>query len=188
MKIAKTDIIQSENVYIPQGTYRVRCVKADFVKENSKKNPMTTLSLEIIEPEKIMVDGSEFSIAGRTFKMFLIHVVEVTKGRNESPQAEVYRFMDKLGLTSAMETDENNQPVWDSDHTNDYFLGMEFDIALESQENIKRFRADKAAGEKVGKPMLDGEGKEIKEGWQITAFPNQVLPHCNPVRNERVAF
>ncbi len=187
MRISKTDVAQGNNSRVPQGNYRVCCTKAEFIKSNSKGNPMTDLLCEIIEPESVVVDGVEQNMAGRTFHIYLVHTVDIQKGQNQSQQSQVYDLMEKLKLTDMMEKDDNGSPVWDSDHTEDYFKGIEFDIALDSSERVKRFAPNRAAGEKVGKPMIDGEGNEIKEGWEIKAFSNQVLPHCNPTRNERIA-
>jgi hypothetical protein len=62
---------------------------------------------------------------------------------------------------------------------------MEFDIILHAEENIKR--EEKRRGEKLGRPILDGEGKEIKDGWRVVGDIGDVPQYCDPKRNEQVA-
>lgn len=172
MLIDNTQIIRGGKSFLPTALYRAQVVDASYGLSSSG-NPMTTLSLEIIEPEKIEHEGKEYMVAGRSFKMFLVHTTSLTGRQTESSQAGVVDFMTKLGLE-----DEN----YDTDKVKEYFLGQQFDIILNSVEDVKRFA--KQPGEKVGKPILDGEGKEITNGWNINAQLSDVPANCRPSRVE----
>jgi len=177
MKISKTDTIMGGGKFeLPKGCYRARVTGTSFGKSNSG-NPMTTLNAEIVEPESITIDGADQRIAGMSFKLYLVHVPSLVGKQTESSQSQVFRFMDKLKV-------EYDGEEYDTDAHAEYFLGMEFDIILSSEEAIKRLPADKSKGEKIGAPILDGEGKEISDGWRINANISDVLENCRPSRAE----
>lgn len=168
MKIQKTDIVQGGRCKITRGLYRVRVIGTDFGK-SSKGHAMTTLTVEIIEPETIMDGDVELKIAGRQTKIYLMHVPSEAWG-----QAQVFEFMDKLGI------DHNNE--YDTDLHKEYFLGQEFDIILDSEEDLKRYA--KVPGEKEGKPILDGQGAPISNGWNIKTGLSDIPALCRPTRSE----
>lgn len=171
MKYEKSATVQGGNCYIPKERYRVRCTATKLGKSNSGL-PMTTLSMEIIEPESITHDGKNYMIAGRQFSYWLMHVQSESWG-----QARVEEFCTKLGI--------DTEDAYDDELHNEYFKGMEFDAVLSSEEDIKR--KDRLPGQKVGDPILDGEGKPITNGWRVVAQLQDVLTHCNPVKNAVIA-
>jgi len=180
MKISKANTATNAGGYIPEGLYRARCLGTKFTEKNSSGKPMKTLDCEVIDPEAVTIDGREVRVAGRKFQLFLIHNVERT---GWASQEQVFRFCDKLGIELPL--DENGEPDYETDDHKEYFHGMEFDIVLKAEEDIKRY--ERKAGQKVGDPILDGEGKQISAGWRITANPDDVLDNCHPTKNEELA-
>lgn len=170
-KYNRADVVQGGNFELPRNRYRVRIVGTSFGK-SSGGHDMTTLKCEIIEPEFIMVDGKEAPIAGRKFSAWLMHVPDEPWG-----QSRVFEFCDKLGVDVGDD--------YDTGLHKEYFHGMEFDWILSSKEDIKR--QERKPGQKVGDPILDGEGKEISNGWSVTAQLDDVPAKCNPVKNPDIA-
>ena len=163
MQISRTDAVMSGNCKTPKGLYRIRCIQVSFTEKNkSSGNPMTDLTCEIVKPEEVIEGDVTYKVAGQRLHVRLIH-------KPDSAEAN-FQFMDKLKI--------DHQNNYDSRLADAYFRGTEFDIALSSTEQIKRY--DPVAGEKVGKPILDGEGQEITNGWQIQAWPSDVPLNCNP--------
>lgn len=142
---------------------------------------MTTLTTEIID-DTITLDEKEYVVAGRQARLFLMHVQKESWG-----QARVEVFCRKLALPIE-ESDDGiggTEMLYDDEKHELYFKGMEFDIVLHPEEQVKRM--DKKAGEKEGKPILDGEGNEIKDGWRLVGGIDDVPSHCAPNRNMTVA-
>lgn len=182
MIVAQKDTVgKTDSFHLPQSSYRARVVKSEFG-ESASRNPMTTLSCEIIEPERITVDGEEKVVASRTFKLYLVHVPHLVGQQPISSQAQVFEFMERLEVADLMEKDDNGKYLYNTALHKEYFLGCEFDIILSSQERIKRMRPDKTKGEKQGQPILDGEGNQIKDGWQIQANISDVQENARPTR------
>lgn len=180
MKISKAETATNAGGYISEGLYRARVLGTKSVPKNSSGKPMTTLSCEIIDPEAITVNGENVRVAGRQFQLYLIHNVERT---GWASQEQVLRFADKLKVE--LGTDENGEPEYDTDLHKEYFHGMEFDIVLRAEEDVKRYAPK--PGQKQGDPILDGEGKQISSGWRITANPDDVPENCSPRKNEEIA-
>ncbi len=188
MLLNKTDCKVENKCRIPEGTYRARVIGTKFDKTNSKGNPMTTLECEIISPEIINDEsGQEQNIAGRPFNLYLSHVLTISGNQRQSGQAQVFQFMGKLGLNEMLEGNEESGLQYDTDKHREYFLGMEFDIALKCEQDYKRAKADRAAGERVGKILTDSNGEKLTDGWKINAFVSDVLEQCNPERNDAIA-
>ncbi len=174
MKINKSDAIIGGNSEIPAGIYRVRVTKTDKRYNEKWSCDMTELKCEIIEPEVVMdPNGREISVAGRQFSYWLMHTTSQTWG-----QAVVNDFCTRLDVAQEEE--------YDTDLHKEYFLGMEFDAILSSEEDFKR--KPKQPGQKVGDFLLDGEGKKISNGFRVNANLSDVLPNCRPSRNESIAF
>lgn len=162
----KSDVVQGGKCQIPKDRYRVRVIGEKFGKSSSDAD-MTTLTVEIIEPEEVLIDNQVFKIAGRQAQMWLMHVPGETWG-----QSRVFEFMDKLGLDYGTH--------YDPKLIKEYFHGVEFDIVLSSEEDIQRY--PKQQGEKMGKPILDGEGNPITNGYRILANLDAVPDKCRPTR------
>jgi hypothetical protein len=167
-KIAKSDVVQGGRNEIPTRLYRVRCIGTKFGK-SGKGHDMTTLDIEIIDPEFVNINGQEYRVTGRQAKMWLLHVPGETWG-----QGRVFGFMDKLGIQYGEE--------YDTDLHKEYFMGMEWDMVLSSEETLARH--PKQPGEKEGAPILDGEGKPISSGFQIDADIELVPANCRPSKTE----
>jgi hypothetical protein len=165
-KIAKTDAVVGGRCQIPKDLYRARCIGAKYGK-SAKDLPMTTLTCEVIGPESIEVNGQEYRIVGRQFKLYLMNVPEESWG-----QAQVFEFMDKLGIDHGGE--------YDTDLVKEYFLGMEFDIVLDSEEAVMRKAPQ--PGQREGDVIKDGEGNPITNGWNIQAQMSGVPDKCAPTR------
>lgn len=180
---SRTDTVFARNVFIPTQTYRV-CVVKTKLGESQKKNAMTTLTCEIIEPEEVEHEGNLVKITGETFQLYLVHVDNLVGKQKQSSQASVWEFCDKTGVTELMEKDDDGTPLYIEENHEEYYLGLEFDMPLSSKERTKRMRAtpeQKAKG-LPGDPILDGEGKQQTEGWQIEASMQDVPPNCRPSR------
>lgn len=171
-KYSKSDSVQGGKCQVPKQLYRARVTGTKFGK-SGKGHDMTTLTCEIIDPEAIELNGETLRIAGRQFNLWLLHVPNETWG-----QARVFDFMERLGIDHGGE--------YDTDLHKEYFLGMEFDIVLDSEEDVKRY--EKQPGEKEGKPILDGEGNPISDGYRILAQVDSVPTKCRPVKNDSIAF
>lgn len=180
MKIKSSEMATNAGGWIPEMLYRVRCIGTAFTKENSSKQPMTTLKCEIIDPEKTTVDGKEVVLAGRPFQMFLIHNVSRT---GWASQEQVMEFCKKLGIETGV--DDRGEPEYDTDLHKEYYHGMEWDMVLSCEEQIRRH--PRQPGEKEGKPILDGEGKEISMGFQVRANPSDVPENPRATKNADVA-
>jgi len=192
--ISRTDTVFANQVFIPTGTYRVCCTKAELGKSR-KGNPMITLTSEIIEPETVEHNGKEIRITGQTFQLYLTLVPGLVGKQKESNMAQVWKFCDKTGVTELMPRDDNGEPVFeavdsqvpaDREKAQEYFLGLEWDMPLTSKERIKRARQtpeQKAQG-LPGEPILDGEGNPQKDGWEIEASINDVDYNCRPSRRD----
>lgn len=172
MKIAVTDTMPAENSEIPSQIYRVRIIGTSL-KSSSSGNPMTTLIGEIIEPDKVEIDGQLRNVAGRQFQLYLMHVPDKAWG-----QGTVLQFCGRLGLDVG--------EFYDTELHSEYFLGMEFDMPISCERDIKRF--ERKPGEKLGQPMLDGEGNEILVGYRLNGQVREVPVFCKPVRNDSIVF
>jgi hypothetical protein len=168
------------NSWIPKLRYRARCIGTKNGKSGGGHN-MTTLSCEVID-DTVEQDGTSYEVAGREFKLFLMHVQKESWG-----QARVEEVCKRLGVELETEDDGmgGEAVVYDDELHKEYFHGREFDIILHSEERIKR--KEKKPGQKVGDPILDGEGNEIKDGWMIQADLLDIPEHCNPTLNEEIA-
>ena len=165
-KIAKSDVVVGGKCPLPKNLYRARIIGTKYGK-SAKGYDMTTLTCEVISPESVNVDGNDYRIAGRQFNLWLMHVPGETWG-----QAQVFDFMDKLGIVYGDE--------YDTERHEEYFKGVEFDIILDSQEEVKRMAPK--AGQKQGDPILDGEGNKISDGYRILANLSDVPSQCRPTR------
>ena len=160
----KTAVADS-NSQLPQGTYIARVLKFDHQGPNSAKYKekgyeMTTLTCEIVQPDKVTLpDGTEARSAGRRFNFWLMWNSEESwgTGRNITAIAKM------LGISK----DEVNINTDDPESLKLVFGNRHFQVILSSEENIKR--AERQKGEKQGKPILDAFGKEIKDGWRVKA-------------------
>lgn len=188
-KISRTDTVFANNVFLPAQTYRVCCTKSELGKSR-KGNPMITLTAEIIEPEVIENDGKEVRITGQTFQIWLTLVPWLVGKQRESNMAQVWKFCDKVGVTDMCELNpESGAPDFDAERHEEYFKGLEWDMPLSSVPRTKRMKQtpeQKAKGE-PGTPILDGEGNEIQDGWDIEARLEDTPPDPRPSRRESVA-
>ena len=166
----KRENIAEQGAEVPVGLYRAR-VLSTSVKKMTKRPEcdMTTLKCEIISPETVQNAGKTVTSAGRQFYLRLMHVPGESWG-NGAAQT----FLDKLQIPC----DEG----YDTDKGDELLKGMEFDIVLESEEQIKRYPREE--GEKEGKPILDSAGNPVKNGWQIKAELSNVPAYCNPVKTD----
>ena len=172
---------------VPKGLYRVRCIGTKCGK-SQKGNLMTTLTLEIISPESVEIDGVPSVVAGQQGNMYLTHVPNETWG-----QAQVYPLCKKLGV-ELPEVDDGmggKTLEYDTDLHKEYFHGREFDTVLNSTEEVARYELtdeDRAQGKKMGDTIKDGEGNEIKRGWRLNMISPQDVPEfCNPELNQEIA-
>lgn len=158
-----TDTVMSGKCKTPTGLYRVRCLDASFTEKNkSSGNPMVTLDCEIVAPEEVEHEGVTYRVAGQKFNIRLLCSPEKI--------GQVREFMDKLQVDHGGE--------FNSDEVKIYFRGCEWDMALSSTEQVKKY--EPKPGQSVGDPILDGEGKPITNGWQIQAWPSDVPLNCRP--------
>jgi len=189
-KISRTDTVFANNVFLPPQLYRV-CITKSELGKSRKGNAMITMTAEIIEPEEIEDNGKLVRITGQTFPMYAILQPSLVGKQRESSMAQVWKFCDRTGVTDMMELDsETGSPDFDDSRHEEYFKGLEFDISLTSTERIKRAKQtdeQRKAGE-LGTPILDGEGAQIKDGWQIEGKLEDVPPNCRPTRREGIAF
>jgi hypothetical protein len=179
MRINEEQVTTNEGGYIPEQVYRVRVLNTKFdMRSSQNKPPMTTLSLEVIEPETADINGKEVIIAGRKFPMYLVH--DVTKAGWGS-QDQVMEFCGKLQIE--LPVGDNGKPEYETDDHARYFKGLEFDIPLSCKQQVKLY----GSGPDKGKPMLDASGKQIDLGYQIQANPSDLPDDPRPSKNEIIA-
>lgn len=175
MKIPTGQIPQTGSVKLQPQLGRLRIIGTKFEASNSKGNPMTTLTCEVIEPEEVAVDGKLVKVAGEKATIWLIHNPEKDWGG----QGMVETFCRKLNV--------DLDGSYDTELHKEYFKGMEFDIILSSRELIKRYPPKPGQSREEADPILDANGKVISSGWQIQANLSDVPDNCRPSRNEAVA-
>lgn len=180
MKINKQDVVLGGKIQLPKQVYRICIVNTEGGKSSSG-NPMTTLKCEIIEPETLIIDGTDYRIAGKGFNLYLVHVPGLVGKQTQSSQSQVIEFCTKLGLNPYDEEGNYNTELH-----KEFFLGRIFDIVLSSEEDFKRY--NKQPGEKVGQIMKDQEGNPLSNGYVIRANVSDVLEHCRPERRMDLPF
>lgn len=62
----------NSKVQFPKDNYVIRCMDDSFGPSKSSGKPMITLGFEIVSPETITVDGSEYTIAGTELKAYYV--------------------------------------------------------------------------------------------------------------------
>lgn len=135
--------------------YTLRVVTAEF-KPSSKGNPQITLNCEIINPLKKKFDGKEFALDGLDVRYYL-----PCKGDRVG---QTFEFKRKMGLPVEVD-DENEDPK--------PYQSLVFDAVLDSREKQHTRPDPNNPGQYL--PILDGEGKPIKGGWEIVANVDDVL-------------
>lgn len=160
---------------VPMGLYRVRCIGTNNTKSSSENaHDMMVLECEIIDPPTVDLNGRPAEVAGRKFTMWLHMPATKNWGLEKTCQ-----FMDKLKI----EYDPNNV---DPKNHKEYFHAMEWDMVLDSEEDV--LRKPKQPGQKVGDPVLDGQGNPISRGWRVKADSSMVPDYCNPIRNPNIPW
>lgn len=166
--IKRDEVVFGGNCKIPQGVYTVRINKAEKGMSKAQK-PKVVLSFEIISPEQVEFAGAKYGIAGRKF------TVHQPMQRDESWGAsKLFAALDKSKFDYYTMNDEGE---FDDDKLHK-LVGHTMLMVLDSEPNTKRFaltEEDISAGLTQGKPMLDGEGKEISLGWSINANLDNVV-------------
>ena len=175
MLYQKDEVVFGGNCMIPPGVYNAKITKAEKGTSKAGK-PKIVLSLEIVSPEQVEFAGTKYNIAGRKFS------IHQPMQRDESWGAgKLLSALDKSQFDLYKMNDEG---VFDDDKLG-ALVGHTMLMTLDSAPNIKRYaltEEDIAAGQTQGKPMLDGEGKEISLGWNINAdLANVVGPGLSAV-------
>jgi hypothetical protein len=180
-KYGKTDYILGGFCAIPRNRYTVRILKAEKNIAKTSGNPKAQLTCEIIAPEHVEINGETYAIAGRQF------VIHQTLVPNEPwGVGQLIKGLQKAGFDFKKFNEEEELD-------DDKLVVLEkfcFDILLSSEEN-KQTRPpteeEKAEGKNELQPILDGEGKEIKLGWNIRANLQEVVGPAS-VKTENPAW
>ena len=172
--LQSSDVVNMDDVLIPSETpipskrYQAR-VTGSKHGVSSKGNSMVTLDCEIIGQDGndfvMTYDNKKLPVVGLEFKLWLTYI-KASDGKSGS-MGYIAALNKKLGI------DMPQINVRTPEHK--CYVGKEFDIVLNSEPIIMREAANKAAGETVGKEILDGSGKQIITGYAIRAQLQNVI-------------
>jgi len=157
----------TNKMFFPKDKYTIRCIEEESGTSKGD-NPMITRTWEIIAPETIQVGDRTLSVGGLKVTQY-----RPTKVRNAPADVEAHgewdseksdksfnTFTDELknaGVDVPAEIDDETPPCLMKDVTVAAVLHSKEDKARKSPtpEQMKK-------GQKVGDPILDENGKEIK--------------------------
>ena len=158
---------KSPVIRIPPGfsdTVSLRVKEYSFGKSSSGRDQVT-LSTEIIAPDKAIIDGQEYILAGQDGPSFYLGISDERVGNAKmSPLAALKEFHTKLGLP--MELDTDNLP----------YEGLCFEYWLQAREkNMQKKEGNKWV------PVIDQvTGKPKTMGWEWSNFLGNVMGPANP--------
>ena len=147
---------------MPRGRYTVRVKDATFGPSKSSGNPMITLDCEIIEPEFVTVQGVKYPL-DQVKVMYYLILVEAKGHLAKIVGPPSPSLMERLGLANEIDDENPNTKQ---------FEGLVFDAILSSREKLETIK-DSVTGQFV--PLLDGEGKQIKRGYELNTQIDDIL-------------
>ena len=159
--------VKSAVVRIPpqlQEVVALRIKQASYSKEKNRIDWET----EIIHPDKVMLDGTEYVLAGQEVRFYNGLNDEISGNQKESPLSKLKTFHSKMGLP------------WSNEIDTDKYEGLIFNFHLLSYEKpIQRKTAE-------GKyeTILDENGKPRTLGYQYSNFLDNVIGPSNVSVNE----
>ena len=164
MKRNETTIGLNSSLAIPTDrTYSLQCVEEEFKKFDGSGNYGIQRKWQIIAPEKVEINGQEVDVTGTDITQFVMTRMVAKDGRSAeartaSAMGRLYKDYDiLLGYECDDDIDPSNPKL--------IAKGKVIDATLKNEEYTKTYPVspeDIAAGRKVGKPILDEDGKEIK--------------------------
>jgi len=83
-----TSTAPSAPLRIPRDTYKLKIQEEPEFKLSQKKNPMLVFKLELVEPEKKTIDGTEREIAGAEFTLWATQFEDKKTGQPVNPTLE----------------------------------------------------------------------------------------------------
>ena len=136
--------------------YTLRVKEADF-KLTAKDKPRILLNCEIIEPQVKVFDGVTYDLTGINIPYYLM--MDTPEGLGA-----ILALHKTLGLPDELDTDNPNVEI---------YSGLCFESILDSNER-KAIKPDPENPKKYIS-ILDAEGKEISQGWQVMGNSRDVL-------------
>lgn len=115
---------------IPRDTYKLKVQEEPEFKLSSKKNPMLVFKLEIVEPEKKTIDGTEREIAGTEFTLWAVQFPDQKTGQQVNPTLESIHKATDLPWPPEMD-EETGKPVGIS------YTGLSFYALCSSEEKTQ---------------------------------------------------
>ena len=153
-----TDGVSSWNnkMPFPRERYQIRCVLEEFGL-SSGDNPMITREFEILSPDTVPLGDRTVSVGGRTVMQWRVVKVKDDAAKSDKSFGQLRDELLMAGYPHDGEVDDENPPL--------YFKDKVFDAILYGKEDVSR-RAPTPEqikkGSKVGDPIKDANGKEIK--------------------------
>ena len=149
-----------------QDTVTLRVKKSDFKLENSKGNPMTTLTCEIVEPDKVSWLGTVYDLSSVEVPLYMIYTNKLSGGQRKSGLQLIAEMHSKLDLP--LEIDENNPD-------RKIYEGLTFRILVKSSERKMQRSTVNEDGAKIREDVLGEDGQPVKQGWQLTANLDDII-------------
>lgn len=153
-----SDTVASGNVEIPRERYTLRVISAKHATSKAG-NAQVVLETEILKDEPLVHKGKKVMIGGKKIWYYLPLSDDKLSQVIGEDCGSVHS---KFGLP--LEIDNENPNV-------QQYVGIIFDAILDSKEK-KAMRKDDD-GKYV--PILDGEGKEISQGYEVNAQLGDIL-------------
>lgn len=145
----------------PKDRYQITCIEEEL-KSSSGGNPMIVRTWEIASPEKVQIGEREVSIAGQRIMTYGVTKVKAEDGEGwdaEKSDKCFARLVDDLKLLGfdGSEIDDENPPLIARGKTVDAIV-----YARESQSFKDPTPEQRAQGKKIGDPIKDANGKDVK--------------------------
>jgi hypothetical protein len=147
---------------VPYGSYCAHANKTPKFKVSEQKGfPMVEASYEVYYPTEVdLADGSRKVTAGHKFNIYWM-LVDESWG--------LPRVIDALKRLDYPFDDPSN-PEIDTDHLIEFLKHTDIEILIDQKQRTKVYKE----GPEKNKPVLDGRGNEIKEGWQTNVGPGDI--------------
>lgn len=146
----------NSKVFFPKNRYTIRCIEESFAPSKAG-NPMITREFEIVSPEEVEVGDRKYNVAGQTIPQYRTTRINGDDTKSDKCWSS---FRDELlvtGFDPEAEVDDENPPL--------EFKGKSFSAILYGKEDTARQSPtleQRAKGIKIGDPILDADGNEIK--------------------------
>jgi hypothetical protein len=146
----------------PKDRYTIRCIEESFGLSKSSDNPMISRTWEVLTPELVTIGDKQVNVAGAKIQQYVVcKVKDPETGGWDAKKSDVKFGQLRDDLTAlgyeGEEIDDENPPM--------IGMGKVVDAILYGKVN-QSFREptpeEKAQGKRVGQPIKDGAGNDVK--------------------------